>query len=153
MSATVTFVLVFSSLATWLTQRLILEPLQILYLETVFFILIIAVLVQMLEMFLRKFSPVLQKMLGVYLPLITTNCIVLGVALINSIEYADNLLAALINSLGAGIGFGLALLVMSSIRERLEKTPVPAAFRGVPIAFIVAALMSIAFLGFSGLEL
>jgi len=153
MGAAVTFVLLLSALVTWLIQKFILQPLDIVYLQTVFFILIIAALVQLLEMLLAKFSPVLQKMLGVYLPLITTNCIVLGAALINVRDYAGDLLSALANSLGAGLGFALILLVMSGIRERLDKTPVPLAFRGVPIAFITAALMSIAFLGFSGLQM
>ena len=153
MGAAVTFVLLLSTLVTWLIQKLILQPLDIVYLQTVFFILIIAALVQLLEMLLAKFSPVLQKMLGVYLPLITTNCVVLGAALINVRDYAADLPSALANSLGAGLGFALILLVMSGIRERLDKAPVPPAFRGVPIAFITAALMSIAFLGFSGLQM
>lgn len=153
MGGAVIFVLTLASLLTWLIQKYILLPLNIVYLQTVFFILVIAALVQLLETFLRKFSPVLQKMLGVYLPLITTNCVVLGVALINSIDYADNLLYALANSVGAGAGFALALIVMAGIRERLDKAPVPKSFSGVPITFIAAALMSIAFLGFSGLKI
>ncbi|MDR2431159.1 MAG: RnfABCDGE type electron transport complex subunit A [Candidatus Margulisbacteria bacterium] len=153
MGGAVIFVLTLSALATWLIQRCILAPLHIEYLQTVFFILVIAALVQLLEMLLRKFSPALQKMLGVYLPLITTNCVVLGVALLNARDYSGSLLAALANALGAGLGFTLALFVMAGIRERLDSAPVPAAFRGVPITFIAAALMSIAFLGFSGLKL
>jgi electron transport complex protein RnfA len=153
MGGAVIFVLTLSALATWLIQRYVLIPLRIEYLQTVFFILVIATLVQLLEMLLRKFSPALQKMLGVYLPLITTNCIVLGVALLNARDYGGDLLAAMANALGAGLGFALALLVLSGIRERLDSAPVPAAFKGVPIAFVTAALMSIAFLGFSGLKL
>lgn len=153
MGGAVIFVLTLASLLTWLIQKYILLPLNIVYLQTVFFILVIAALVQLLETFLRKFSPVLQKMLGVYLPLITTNCVVLGVALINALEYPDNLLFALANAVGAGAGFSLALIVMAGIRERLDNSPVPKSFKGVPIAFITAALMSIAFLGFSGLKI
>ncbi|GBR77095.1 electron transport complex protein RnfA [Candidatus Termititenax persephonae] len=152
MGVAVTFVLVLSSLVTWLIQRYVLIPWQIAYLQTVFFILVIAALVQVLEMFLRKFSPLLQKSLGVYLPLITTNCIVLGVAILNVQENYD-LPQSLVHGLGAGLGFSLALLAMSGIRERLAKSPVPRSFQGVPITFITAALMSIAFLGFSGLRI
>jgi electron transport complex protein RnfA len=152
MGAAVTFVLALSSLVTWLIQFYILAPFKIEYLQTVFFILIIAALVQVLEMLMRKFSPVLQKMLGVYLPLITTNCVVLGVSLLN-VNENYNLSEALVHGVGAGLGFTLALLAMAGIRERLDKTPVPASFKGVPITFITAALMSIAFLGFSGLKI
>ncbi|MDR1997919.1 MAG: electron transport complex subunit RsxA [Candidatus Margulisbacteria bacterium] len=152
MGGAVIFVLTLSALVTWLIQNYILVPLHIEYLQTVFFILVIAALVQLLEMLLRKFSPALQKMLGVYLPLITTNCVVLGAALIN-VQENYPLLEAVAHGLGAGLGFALALLVMAGIRERLEQAPVPAAFRGVPITFIAAALMSIAFLGFAGLKI
>ena len=152
MGMAVTFVLVLSTLTAWLVQRYILTPLQLEYLQTVFFILIIAAQVQILEMFLTKFMPALQKALGVYLPLISTNCIVLGVALLN-ITAQYNLLESIVHGLGAGLGFTLALLIMAGIRERLEKAPVPRSFRGVPITFFAAALMSIAFLGFSGLKI
>ena len=152
MGAAVTFVLALASLVTWLIQQYILVPLQFTYLQTVFFILIIAALVQLLEMLLRKYSPVLQKALGVYLPLITTNCIVLGVAILNINENYD-LLQSVVHGVGAGLGFLLALLAMSGIRERLDKAPVPERFQGVPITFITAALMSMAFAGFAGLNL
>jgi electron transport complex protein RnfA len=151
MGAAVTFVLALSSLVTWLIYYYVLVPLQITYLQTVFFILIIAALVQLLEMGLRKFSPPLQKALGVYLPLITTNCIVLGVAILNINKNYD-LPQAVVHGVCAGLGFALVLLAMAGIRERLEKSPVPKRFQGVPITFITAALMSIAFLGFSGLR-
>ena len=151
MGAAVTFVLALSSLATWLIQYYILVPLQITYLQTVFFILIIAALVQLLEMGLRKFSPLLQKALGVYLPLITTNCIVLCAAILN-INKNYNLLQSVVHDVCAGLGFALVLLAMAGIRERLETAPVPKRFQGAPITFITAALMSIAFLGFSGLR-
>ena len=152
MGVAVTFVLALSSLVTWLIHYYVLIPLEIMYLQTVFFILIIASLVQLLEMILRKYSPVLQKSLGVYLPLITTNCIVLGVSLLN-VQENYNLWQSVVHGTGAGLGFLLALLVMSGIRERLEKAPVPPRFKGVPITFITAALMSMAFMGFSGLTL
>lgn len=152
MGGAVVFVLTLSSSVTWFIQEYILGPLKIEYLQTVFFILVIAFLVQLLEMIMKKHSPVLQKMLGVYLPLITTNCIVLGVSLIN-INEKYNLLQSVMHGLGAGLGFALALIIMAGIRERLDRTEVPAAFRGLPITFITAALMSIAFLGFSGLKL
>jgi electron transport complex protein RnfA len=151
MGAAVTFVLALSALVTWLIQHYILVPLQITYLQTVFFILIIAALVQLLEMGLRKFSPPLQKALGVYLPLITTNCIVLGVSILNVNKNYD-LLQSVVHGVCAGLGFALVLLAMAGIRERLESSPVPKRFQGVPITFIAAALMSIAFLGFSGLQ-
>ncbi|MDR1324136.1 MAG: electron transport complex subunit RsxA [Candidatus Margulisbacteria bacterium] len=151
MGAAVTFVLALSSLVTWLIYYYVLVPLHITYLQTVFFILIIAALVQLLEMGLRKFSPPLQKALGVYLPLITTNCIVLGVAILNINKNYD-LLQAVVYGVCAGLGFALVLLAMAGIRERLEESPVPKRFQGVPITFITAALMSIAFLGFSGLQ-
>jgi Na+-translocating ferredoxin:NAD+ oxidoreductase subunit A len=152
MTGAVIFVLALASATTWGLDQAILTPFNLPYLRTFFFILVIAALVQLLEMILNKFSPVLQKMLGVYLPLITTNCIVLGVALLN-IDLKYNLLQSVTYGVGAGLGFGIALVLMAGIRERLETADIPVIFRGVPISFITAALMSIAFLGFSGLRL
>jgi electron transport complex protein RnfA len=152
MTGAVIFVLALASALSWGIDQAILVPFNLPYLRTFFFILIIAALVQLLEMILKKFSPVLQKMLGVYLPLITTNCIVLGVALLN-IDLKYNLLQSVTYGIGAGTGFGLALILMAGIRERLETADIPIIFRGVPISFITAALMSIAFMGFAGLRL
>jgi electron transport complex protein RnfA len=151
MGGAVVFVMTIASAVAWLIQAKLLIPFNIEYLQTVFFILVIASLVQLLEMLLRKFSPVLEKMLGVYLPLITTNCAVLGVALLNLNE-KFNLFQSVVHGFGAGIGFSLALILMAGIRERLETANVPKAFKGVPITFVTASLMSIAFLGFSGLK-
>lgn len=153
MGGAVIFVITISSAITWLIQEKILIPLEIEYLQTIFFILVIAALVQFIEMLIKKHSPSLEKMLGVYLPLITTNCAVLGIAVLNvSAPNNYNLIEALTNSLGAGLGFALALIIMAGIRERLESADIPVMFKGVPIAFITAGLMSIAFLGFSGLK-
>jgi len=150
MGAAVTFVMVLSSLITWLVQRFILEPLSIGYLQTIAFILVIASLVQFVEMVIRKTSPDLYRALGVYLPLITTNCAVLGVAIIN-IQKSFSLGSMLANSLGNAIGFTLALILFAGIRERLEEADIPKSLAGIPIALITAALMSISFLGFTGL--
>jgi electron transport complex protein RnfA len=152
MSGAVTFVLVLASAITSLVENYILKPLSIQYLQTVFYILIIAFLVQLLELLLRKFSPSLQRMLGVYLPLITTNCIILAVPLLNA-GFNYSLLQAVIHGLGAGCGFAVAIIVMAGIRERLETADIPLYFRGLPITFITASLMSMAFLGFSGLRI
>lgn len=150
MGAAVTFVLVFASLITWLVQRFILDPLNIGYLQTIAFILVIAALVQFVEMVMKKNTPDLYRALGVYLPLITTNCAVLGVAIIN-IQKAYGLIPMLANSFGNAVGFTLALILFAGIRERLEEADIPSSLKGVPIALITAALMSVAFLGFTGL--
>lgn len=150
MGLAVTFVLSLASAMSWLVQKYILTRFEIEYLQTIAFILVIASLVQFVEMVIRKMSPGLHRSLGVYLPLITTNCAVLGVAIINiNVEY--NLLHSITNGLANGLGFTLALLLFAGIRERLETADVPEAFKGLPIALIVAGLMSISFLGFSGL--
>jgi Na+-translocating ferredoxin:NAD+ oxidoreductase subunit A len=146
----VMFVMSVASVVCWFIQDQILKPLQLEYLQTITFILVIASLVQFLELFIRKYSPALEKMLGIYLPLITTNCAVLGVTLIN-INSHYNMLESLVNGLSGGIGFTLALILMSSIRERLETSPMPTALKGVPITFISASLISMSFLGFQGL--
>jgi len=150
MGGAVIFVMTIASAVSWAIQTYLLVPYNIEYLQTVFFILVIASLVQLIEMIIRKLSPALEKMLGVYLPLITTNCAVLGVALIN-IDSGYSFLGAVVNGLGGGIGFMLALVIMAGIRERLEDAEVPEMFKGVPIAFVTAALMAIAFMGFADL--
>jgi len=122
------------------------------YLETIAFILVIASLVQFVELVLQKTSPSLYSALGIFLPLITTNCAILGVAELNTMSLGYNFLEALVHGFAAGVGFTLALIMMSGIRERLQFAPVPRLMKGLPIAFIVAGLMSMAFLGFSGLK-
>lgn len=150
MGAAVIFVMTLASSVTWLIQTYVLVPLRIEFLQTIAFILVIAALVQFIEMVINKISPTLKKALGIYLPLITTNCAVLGVAILN-IRSNLNFIEASVNGFGAGVGFTLALLIMAGIRERLELAPIPKALKGVPITFLVAALLSMAFLGFVGL--
>ena len=139
-----------ASMAAWLIQHYLLIPLNVTFLQTITFILVIATLVQFVEMVIAKISPALQQALGIFLPLITTNCAVLGVATINSDSNLD-FICSIVNGLGAGVGFTIALLLMSAIRERLDLTDVPECMRGIPIAFIIAGLMSLAFMGFTGL--
>jgi electron transport complex protein RnfA len=150
MGGAVSFVLIIASFITWALQTYLLTPLNITYLQTIAFILVIASLVQFVEMVIKKFSPPMYKALGIFLPLITTNCAVLGVAIIN-IQNEYSLGKVMVHSLSHAAGFTLALLLMSGIRERLEDADIPESMRGTPIALIVAALMSISFLGFSGL--
>ncbi|NLN42311.1 MAG: electron transport complex subunit RsxA [Clostridiales bacterium] len=150
MGAAVTFVMALASLITYIVQYAILETLGLEYLQTIAFILVIAALVQFVEMVIQKTSPTLYQALGVYLPLITTNCAVLGVAIINIQEKYD-LLQTLINGIGAALGFTLALVLMAGIRERLELSDIPEPLKGFPITLITAGLMSVAFLGFQGL--
>lgn len=147
MGLSVTFVTAVTSVVCYIIYYLVLVPLHLEYLETVVFILVIASLVQALEMFIRKSSPSLYKALGIYLPLITTNCLVLGIATIN-ITNGYNLLETFLAGLSAGLGFTLAIVLMSAIREKLEITDVPKAFKGTPIAFVSAGLMALAFMGF-----
>jgi electron transport complex protein RnfA len=150
MGLAVIFVLLLSAVSAWCIQAYVLLPLHLEFLQTIVFILVIATLVQLVEMVLMKFSPALYRALGIYLPLITTNCIILAVALIN-VREGNGLLKTVVTTLGAGLGFMLALVLMSSIRERLDTTDVPEALKGEPIAFIVAGLIAIAFMGFSGM--
>ena len=150
MGISVTFVMVMAGVATWGIQNLVLIPYSLEYLQTVSFILIIAALVQFVEMVIKKLAPALYKSLGVFLPLITTNCAVLGVALIN-VKRNYGLLESSLHALGGGLGFLLALVIMSGIRERLAISEVPVAMRGAPIAFITAGLLATAFMGLSGL--
>lgn len=150
MSGAVTFVLVISQAVTWLVNKFLLEPKELEYLQTIAFILTIAALVQFVETVLKKLIPSLYKALGVYLPLITTNCAVLGSALI-FVERDYSFLEAIVFGFAAGIGFTLALLLFSGIRERLETADIPEAFKGMPITLISASLVSITFVGFAGL--
>ena len=150
MGMAVIFVMTIASMAAWLIQHYLLIPLNVTFLQTMTFILVIATLVQFVEMVIAKISPALQQALGIYLPLITTNCAVLGVATINSNSNLD-FIGSIVNGLGAGVGFTIALLLMSAIRERLDLTDVPECMKGIPIAFIIAGLMSLAFMGFTGL--
>ena len=150
MGGAVSFVLVLAGALTWTVQTCILNPFKIGYLQTIAFILIIAALVQFVEMAMKKYSPPLYKALGIYLPLITTNCAVLGVAIIN-IQKEYTFGKVMTHSLSHAAGFTLALVLMSGIRERLEDADIPECMQGTPIALVVAALMSMAFLGFSGL--
>ena len=150
MGMAVTFVITLAGMITFLVQKYILVFFHIEYLQTVAFILVIAALVQFVEIVLQKLSPVLYQALGVYLPLITTNCAVLGLALLN-IQYKLNFVQTIFHSFGAAVGFSLAIVLFAGIRERLAISDVPAPFKGFPIALITAGLMSMAFLGFAGL--
>ena len=150
MGAAVTFVMALSAVVTWLLQTYILVPLGIEYMQTIVFILVIAALVQMVEIVLKKVSPSLYQALGIFLPLITTNCAVLGVAIL-MIQKEFNLLQSFAYSVSTALGFALALVIFAGIRERLEFEDVPAAFKGVPIALVTAGILSMAFMGFSGL--
>ncbi len=144
------FVLTLASGASYATWHWVLEPLGLGYLRTLVFILLIAAVVQVTEMLVRASSPLLHELLGVFLPLITTNCAVLGVALLN-LERQHGLVESLVFGAAAAAGFGLALLAFAGLRERLETADVPAAFRGTPLALITAGLMALAFMGFGGL--
>lgn len=155
MGMAVVFVMSVASMFTWTIQVLVIDPLEVPYLQTIVFILVIASLVQLVEMALQKFSPALYEALGIFLPLITTNCAVLGVALINTqinpfSGTAFSFTEALVNGIASGIGFTLALVLMAGIRERLELARIPKVLQGLPIAFITAGLMALAFLGFAG---
>lgn len=150
MGMAVTFVMTMAGIITYFVQHLILVPLKIEYLQTIAFILVIASLVQFVEIVLQKISPTLYQALGVFLPLITTNCAVLGLALLN-IQFKFNLVQTIFHSIGAAVGFSLAIVLFAGIREKLEIADVPTPFKGFPIALITASLMSIAFLGFAGL--
>ncbi len=147
MGLAVTFVTGVSSVVCWCVYEGLLVPLQLQYLKTIAFILVIAALVQLVEMVLKKMSPALYKALGIYLPLITTNCAVLGIALIN-VDEAYNLLESFTSGVAAGLGFTMAIVLMSNVRERLDLKPVRKVFQGVPIAFISAGLMALAFMAF-----
>ncbi len=145
-----TFVMTLASVCSWLMDTFILIPLDILYLRTLSFILVIAVVVQFTEMVVRKTSLALYRLLGIFLPLITTNCAVLGVALLN-INLSHNFLQSAVYGFGAAAGFSLVMVLFAAIRERLATADVPAPFRGASVGLVTAGLMSLAFMGFSGL--
>ena len=149
MGVAVTFVLTLASFITYFVQK-ILEITNNQFLQTIAFILVIASIVQFVEMVIQKMSPSLYQALGVFLPLITTNCAVLGIALVN-VKNGYNLIETMVNGFGAGVGFTLAIVLFAGIRERLELADIPESFKGFPITLISASLMSIAFLGFAGL--
>ena len=150
MGAAVTFVMAIASVVAWLLQTYLLVPFGIEYMQTIVFILVIAALVQMVEIILKKVSPALYQALGIFLPLITTNCAVLGVAIL-MIQTEFSLLLGVVYSVSSALGFALALVLFAGIRERLDFEEVPAAFRGVPIALVTAGILAMAFMGFSGL--
>ena len=150
MSLAVTFVMVMSTAATWPIYMLILEPNGLAYLQTIVFILIIAILVQLLENFLKKFIPALYKALGVYLPLITTNCTILGVTILN-LDNGYDFLESIVCAAGAGIGFLVAMVLFSGVRRRVEQAQVPKCFEGLPITLVAAAMTSLSFMGFGGI--
>ena len=148
----VIFVMAISSAVANLLYDYLLAPFHLEYLETIVFILVIAALVQMVEMFLKKTSPAIYKALGIYLPLITTNCAVLGVALTN-VQNGYNFSQSVIAGIGTAIGYTIAIILLAGIRERIDEESIPASFRGAPVVLLAAALMSIAFMGFGGLSL
>ncbi len=149
MGIAVTFVMLCATAATWPINEYVLVPNKLDYLQTIVFILVIAALVQFVEIILKKFIPALHKSLGVYLPLITTNCAVLGVA-INNITDGFNFLQSMFSSLGVGIGFLLAMVLFAGVRSRIENCPSPKAVQGLPITLIAASIVSLAFFGFAG---
>lgn len=150
MSMAVIFVMTVASVITWILQYAVLEPLHLQYLQTIVFILIIASLVQFVEMVVQKVSPALYQSLGIFLPLITTNCAVLGAAVLN-IQKNYNFIEMLVFSVGSAIGFGLALTLFAGLREDIELSDVPKVFKGTAISLITAGILSLAFMGFSGL--
>jgi electron transport complex protein RnfA len=149
MGVSVIFVMTLATVITWVLYQYILTPLDLIYLRTVVFILVIASLVQFLELFFKKQLPALYSALGIFLPLITTNCAILGVAFLN-IDNNFNLISGIVFAISSGLGFLLAIVLIGSIRERLENAPIPEPLKGLPISFVIAALMGLAFLGFSG---
>lgn len=151
MGMAVAFVMTIATIATWLVQHYLLVPLGMGYVQTIAFILIIAILVQMLEIAMKKISPALYASLGVFLPLITTNCAVLGVAIIVA-QKEMPLLQSIVYALATAAGFAMALCIMAGIRQQLDLTDVPRPMRGVPIALILAGLLAMAFMGFSGIS-
>ena len=152
MSMAVTFVMLLASIITYALWTLVLKPFSLEYMQTIVFILVIATLVQLVELFVKKASPNLYDALGVYLPLITTNCAVLGIAILN-IQKEFNLLELIVHTLSVSLGFAMAIILFAGIRERLVLSDVPTAFKGFPVALITAGLMAIAFLGFSGFSI
>ena len=150
MGTAVIFVITLASFVAAIIYNYVLEPLGLDYLKTIVFILVIAALVQFVEMFLKKFMPSLYEALGVYLPLITTNCAVLGVAL-NNVQDSYGILKSVVNGFATAVGFTIAIVILAGIREKIEYNDIPAPFKGMPIVLVTAGLMAIAFCGFSGL--
>ena len=150
MSVAVIFVMVLATAVTWPIQMFILNPNGLAYLQTIVFILIIAALVQFVEIFLKKYIPSLYSALGIYLPLITTNCAVLGVTVLN-IDEGYNFIESLVNTVGAGVGFMLAMVIFAGVRGRMETSDVPKFLKGLPIVLIAASIVACSFLGFGGL--
>ena len=150
MGVSVIFVMLVATAATWPIQTYLLNPNGLGYLQTIVFILVIAALVQFVEIFLKKFIPALHKSLGVYLPLITTNCAGLGVT-INNITDEYNFIQSMVSSLGCGLGFLLAMWIFAGIRNRLEESDAPECFKGMPITLVAASIVSVAFMGFGGI--
>ncbi len=150
MGAAVTFVLTIATIVTFLIQKYVLDAFDMGYMQTITFILVIAALVQMVEIILKKVSPALYQALGVFLPLITTNCCVLGVAIM-VIQKEFNLLESIVYAISTALGFTLAMVVFAGIREQLDRTELPVAMRGIPIALISAGILAMAFMGFSGI--
>jgi len=150
MGTAVIFVITLASAVTGAIYQFILMPLDVTYLQTIVFILIIAALVQFVEMVLKKYLPALYKALGVYLPLITTNCAVLGVAL-NNVKKSYDIFSGVVNGFATALGFTIAIVIMAGLREKMEYNDVPKSFQGMPIVLVTAGLMAIAFFGFSGL--
>ncbi len=150
MTGAVVFVMTIATITTYLLYYYVLEPLDLVFLKTIVFILVIAALVQMVEIILKKSSPSLYQALGIYLPLITTNCAVLGVALL-VIQKNFQLMESTVFAIATGIGFGLALVLLASLREQLDLVNVPKGMKGIPIALVTAGILSLAFMGFSGI--
>ena len=151
MGVAVLFVLILSSLVTWLLYNFVLKPLNVTFLSTIVFILVIATLVQFVEMVIKKYLPGLYKVLGIYLPLITTNCAILGVANFVNVGQNYDLVQTLVYAISIGLGYILVMFIFSGIREKIETAPIPKPFKGVAIAFIIAGFMAMAFAGFSGI--
>ncbi len=151
MGFSVIFVMVVATAVTWPIQHFVLNNYGLDYMQTIVFILVIAALVQFIEMALKKFTPSLHKSLGVYLPLITTNCAVLGVTIENINECNYNFIESIVNSLGCGLGFLLAMVLFSGVRSKIEESEIPECFKGLPVTLIAASFVSIAFFGFAGI--
>jgi electron transport complex protein RnfA len=150
MSMAVTFVMTVAGIVTWIIQYAVLNPFNIQFLQTIVFILVIASLVQLVEMVIEKTSPALYASLGIFLPLITTNCAILGAAILN-VQFQYNFIQMLIFTVGSSLGFGLALILFAGIRQRTDLSDIPKYFKGLPIAFVTAGILALAFMGFSGL--
>jgi electron transport complex protein RnfA len=151
MTGAVIFVMTLATIVTWLLQKYVLEKFDIVFLQTVTFILVIAALVQMVEIILKKVSPSLYQALGIFLPLITTNCAVLGVAILSATNKDYGLLESTVFAIANAVGFGLALIIFSGLREQLDFADIPEGMKGAPIALLVAGILALAFMGFSGL--